>query len=315
MLGLSWDDIPQTCRLGFTWPGRRIRQRNATVKRLETTCRQAAKASDTSELNGQAMSPILFKPPHWRNIGHLRRRLSHQRTHPRQHRGAAGTHRKVEQMIVGLVAKKCLQPQCPHFDKCRNFSIERHFSVPPMPNCPRVIASASGSRGRTSARDLGPLRGAPCRGTRSLVAKVRSLPSARGPVLPSNSRRPRRTEGGWGSASGANGGLIVSGESPSATRQESNDTGRCLSGSRRLRQGSRGRVRRATPRPLLRTAPQMEAFDTACKELREVGRLQMIRKLVAQRIIVAARKGELDPIRLRTAALSGPLLIKMAPAA
>jgi hypothetical protein len=63
------------------------------------------------------------------------------------------------------------------------------------------------------------------------------------------------------------------------------------------------------------TAAMSEAFNAACNELREVGQLQMMRKLVAQRIIAAARKGELDPIRPRAAALSGPLLIKMAPAA
>ena len=44
--------------------GRRICQRHLAVKRLETTCRQAAKANDTSEPNGQATRPILFKPPH-----------------------------------------------------------------------------------------------------------------------------------------------------------------------------------------------------------------------------------------------------------
>jgi hypothetical protein len=40
-----------------------------------------------------------------------------------------------------------------------------------------------------------------------------------------------------------------------------------------------------------------------------------VRKLVAQRIIAAARKGDLDPACLRAAALSGLPLIKMAPAA
>ena len=52
------------------------------------------------------------------------------------------------------------------------------------------------------------------------------------------------------------------------------------------------------------TAAMGEAFDTACKELCDVGQLQMVRKVVAQRIIAAARRGELDPVRLRTAALS-----------
>ena len=45
-----------------------------------------------------------------------------------------------------------------------------------------------------------------------------------------------------------------------------------------------------------------EAFDTACKELCDVGQLQMVRKVVAQRIIAAARRGELDPVRLRASA-------------
>ena len=51
------------------------------------------------------------------------------------------------------------------------------------------------------------------------------------------------------------------------------------------------------------TAVMGEAFDAACKELRDVGQLQMVRKIVAQRIIAAARRGELDPIRLRASAL------------
>jgi hypothetical protein len=63
------------------------------------------------------------------------------------------------------------------------------------------------------------------------------------------------------------------------------------------------------------TAAMGEAFDAACKELCEVGQFQMVRKLVAQRIIAAARKGELDPVHLRSAALSGLPPIKMAPAA
>src|SRR5260370_40413964 len=61
------------------------------------------------------------------------------------------------------------------------------------------------------------------------------------------------------------------------------------------------------------TAAMGEAFDTACKELCDVGQLQMVRKVVAQRIIAAAHKGDLDPARLRAAALSGLPLHKMAP--
>jgi hypothetical protein len=63
------------------------------------------------------------------------------------------------------------------------------------------------------------------------------------------------------------------------------------------------------------TAAMGEAFDAACKELRDVGQLQMMRKVVAHRIIAAARKGELDPTRLRALALSGLPLTKMSPAA
>ncbi len=63
------------------------------------------------------------------------------------------------------------------------------------------------------------------------------------------------------------------------------------------------------------TAAMGEAFDTACKELCDVGQLQMVRKVVAQRIIAAARRGELDPVRLRASALSGLPLAKMSPAA
>ena len=63
------------------------------------------------------------------------------------------------------------------------------------------------------------------------------------------------------------------------------------------------------------TAAMGEAFDAACKELRDVGEHQMVCKVVAQRIIAAARKGELDPVRLRAAAISGLPLTKMSPAA
>jgi hypothetical protein len=63
------------------------------------------------------------------------------------------------------------------------------------------------------------------------------------------------------------------------------------------------------------TAAMGAAFDAACEELREVGRLQMVRKLVAQRIIAAARKGEPDPVRLTAVALHGLPLVRMLPAA
>jgi hypothetical protein len=62
------------------------------------------------------------------------------------------------------------------------------------------------------------------------------------------------------------------------------------------------------------TAAMGEAFDAACKELRDVGEHQMVCKVVAQRIIAAARKGELDPVCLRAAALNGLPLAKMSAA-
>jgi hypothetical protein len=63
------------------------------------------------------------------------------------------------------------------------------------------------------------------------------------------------------------------------------------------------------------TAAMGEAFDAACKELREVGQLHMVRKVLAERIIAAARRGELDPVRLRMAALSWIISTEMSPAA
>jgi hypothetical protein len=61
------------------------------------------------------------------------------------------------------------------------------------------------------------------------------------------------------------------------------------------------------------TAAMGEAFEAACKELRDVGQLQMVRKVVARRIIASARGGELDPVRLRTVALSGLLVAETSP--
>ena len=51
------------------------------------------------------------------------------------------------------------------------------------------------------------------------------------------------------------------------------------------------------------TAAMGEAFDAACKTLHDDGKPE-VRKIIAKRIIAAARRGELDPVRLRTAALS-----------
>jgi hypothetical protein len=62
------------------------------------------------------------------------------------------------------------------------------------------------------------------------------------------------------------------------------------------------------------TAAMGEAFDTACKELHEGGEPE-VRKLIAQRIIAAARRGELDPVRLRMAALSWIIVAQMTSAA
>jgi hypothetical protein len=63
------------------------------------------------------------------------------------------------------------------------------------------------------------------------------------------------------------------------------------------------------------TGAMGEAFDAACEELRDVGDVKLVRKLLAQRIISAARKGELDAVRLRAVALNGLPLAKMSPAA
>lgn len=47
-----------------------------------------------------------------------------------------------------------------------------------------------------------------------------------------------------------------------------------------------------------------EAFEAVCGELRHAGNPEGVRKLIAERIIGAASRGELDPVRLRTVALS-----------
>jgi len=62
------------------------------------------------------------------------------------------------------------------------------------------------------------------------------------------------------------------------------------------------------------TAAMGEAFEAACKELHEVGQLAMVRKVVAQRVIEAACKGELDPVRLGMAALSWIIVTQMSSA-
>jgi hypothetical protein len=40
-----------------------------------------------------------------------------------------------------------------------------------------------------------------------------------------------------------------------------------------------------------------------CKELHDTGQPQIVREVIAIRIIAAAKRGELDPLRLREAAL------------
>jgi len=62
------------------------------------------------------------------------------------------------------------------------------------------------------------------------------------------------------------------------------------------------------------TAAMGEAFDAACKELHGGGEPE-VRKLIAKRIIAAASEGELDPVRLRAAALTGLSVIQISSAA
>jgi hypothetical protein len=46
-----------------------------------------------------------------------------------------------------------------------------------------------------------------------------------------------------------------------------------------------------------------EAFEAACKALDDTGQPQIVREVIAQRIIEAAGRGERDPVRLAGAAL------------
>jgi hypothetical protein len=46
------------------------------------------------------------------------------------------------------------------------------------------------------------------------------------------------------------------------------------------------------------------AFDAACKDLPSSGQSDEVRELIALLIIVAALRGEIDPLRLREIALS-----------
>jgi hypothetical protein len=53
------------------------------------------------------------------------------------------------------------------------------------------------------------------------------------------------------------------------------------------------------------TAAMGEAFGAACEELHCTGPLERVREVIAALIVAAARQGELDPARLRMAALVG----------
>ena len=48
-----------------------------------------------------------------------------------------------------------------------------------------------------------------------------------------------------------------------------------------------------------------EALETACELLPDASQNEVVREVLARRIIAAASVGERDPVRLRTAALPG----------
>jgi hypothetical protein len=47
----------------------------------------------------------------------------------------------------------------------------------------------------------------------------------------------------------------------------------------------------------------MEAFERACKDLHDTGQPEIVREVIALRIIQIAASGERDPVRLSAAAL------------
>ena len=47
-----------------------------------------------------------------------------------------------------------------------------------------------------------------------------------------------------------------------------------------------------------------EAFDSACKELRDTGQPPIVYEVIAKRIIDGVRAGERDPVRLRNVGLA-----------
>jgi hypothetical protein len=62
------------------------------------------------------------------------------------------------------------------------------------------------------------------------------------------------------------------------------------------------------------TSAMGEAFEAACKELHDFDKTEPVRKLIARRIIAAARRGELDAVRLRTAAQGRIIVTQMSSA-
>src|SRR5262245_17242737 len=53
------------------------------------------------------------------------------------------------------------------------------------------------------------------------------------------------------------------------------------------------------------TTAMGEAFDAACEELHCANQPEVVRERVATLIIAAAKQGELEPVRLRAAAIAG----------
>lgn len=47
-----------------------------------------------------------------------------------------------------------------------------------------------------------------------------------------------------------------------------------------------------------------EAFDAACDSLHDTGQPHLVREVIAQRVILAAQRGERDPARLRDIGLA-----------
>jgi hypothetical protein len=52
------------------------------------------------------------------------------------------------------------------------------------------------------------------------------------------------------------------------------------------------------------TRVMSQAFDAACRELNDGGQPLIVREVLAQRIIQAAKEGERNPVRLREIALA-----------